>query len=238
MRCRGFTLLEVLVAVSITALLGVGAAQVLSGLINVKEATEAKSSQLAALQRMNNRLARDIRQFINRPIRDAYGDSIDALRLDDGGDYYFEFTRAGWRNRPGVEDTRSELQRVAYATVDIDDDACEYARRSLAETATEEDPEWEFPCLVRYSWDVLDRDYNSEVRSAVVLNQVASFYVSVLAEERDDEGNVASTNWYSEWPIVQTEGAEVLPVAVKVEFEIPGMGEIERLWPIAHDGDL
>ena len=110
---RGFTLLEVLLAVAITALIGVGAAQLLNSIINAKQGVDIRSEKLASLQRFNMAVSRDIEQIINRPIRDIYGDEQPAIRINDG-DYPVEFTRAGWRNSPVTDDPRSELQRVAY----------------------------------------------------------------------------------------------------------------------------
>merc|ERR1712000_263532 len=104
----GFTLLEVLLAVAITAMIGVGSAQLLNSIINAKQGVDIRSEKLASLQRFNMAVSRDIEQIINRPIRDIYGDEQAALRINDG-DYPLEFTRAGWRNSPVAEDPRSEL---------------------------------------------------------------------------------------------------------------------------------
>jgi len=45
----GFTLLEVLIAVAITASIGVGAVQLLSSIIDTKQATDIRSEKLASL---------------------------------------------------------------------------------------------------------------------------------------------------------------------------------------------
>ncbi|WP_221798636.1 type II secretion system minor pseudopilin GspJ [Oceanobacter mangrovi] len=230
---RGFTLLEVLIAVAITASIGVGAVQLLSGIINARDITQLRSEQMHALQRMNGVASRDIEQFINRSIRDMYGDDVSSLRLEDG-DYLFEFSRAGWRNRPGAEDPRSTLQRVAYNLEDMDSDACEFARQRLADQGVSE-PQGQ--CLVRYSWAVLDRAYDSEPKSTVVLDQIDELEISILGETFDEDGNRTATDWYSSWPIVQNSGESVIPVAVRWNMELPVVGSITRLWPIAHDGE-
>src|SRR5690554_591497 len=130
MRMRGFTLLEVLIAVSITAMIGVGATQLLSNVIESRQAIDIRADQLASLQRFNMVVSRDIEQIINRPIRDEYGEEQPALMLETG-QYLLEFTRAGWRNSPLAQEPRSELQRVAYRLESIHSDECEVARIKL-----------------------------------------------------------------------------------------------------------
>ena len=90
MRSQGFTLLEVLVAVGITAMIGVGATQLLANIIDSRRITDIRAEQLASLQRFNMVVSRDIEQIINRGIRDQYGDPQPALLLNNG-DYPLEF---------------------------------------------------------------------------------------------------------------------------------------------------
>ena len=83
---RGFTLLEVLIAVAITAMIGIGSVQLLSNIIETRRATDIRAEQLASLQRFNQVLGRDIEQIINRSIRDEFGSTQPALVLG-GSDY-------------------------------------------------------------------------------------------------------------------------------------------------------
>jgi len=144
---KGFTLLEVLIAVSITAMIGVASTQLLSNVIDSKQASEVRSEQLVSLQRFNMVVSRDIEQLINRSIRDEYGDKQASLLLDSG-DFPIEFTRAGWRNSPVSRDPRAELQRVAYRLEPIDSDVCEPALQRLQSWGVTEP---QYDCLVRYS---------------------------------------------------------------------------------------
>ncbi|MDP2546714.1 type II secretion system minor pseudopilin GspJ [Oceanobacter sp. 4_MG-2023] len=232
-RYQGFTLLEVIVAVAITASISVGSVQLLHTIIVARDSTEVRSDQMIALQRLNAIVSRDIEQFINRPILDAYGDEQDALLLDDG-DYLLELTRTGWRNRPGVEDPRSELQRIAYQLESIDSDACEAARRRLSDWGIEE-PEGE--CLVRYVWSVLDRSYDSEPRSMVVLDQIEELDISLLADTVNSDDEVTDSTWYDSWPIVQGSDESVIPQGMRWKMTLPIIGEATRLWTLAHDGE-
>ena len=243
---QGFTLLEVLVAVAITATLGVGASQLLRSVIDAKNATEISSQQLVSLQRFNQVLSRDMEQFINRSIRDTYGDEQASLLLDSG-DYAIEFTRAGWRNSPVSQDPRSTLQRVAYRMESLDDDVCKPARERLLQWGTEQ-PDGD--CLVRYFWRVLDRSSDSEPMAQVVLEQVNELEIDLLAEKQSNPnastGNAATAasvevqgrDWYSSWPALQASGSDIeVPLALRWRFEVPRLGDIERTWIIAHDGE-
>jgi len=228
---RGFTLLEVLIAVGITALIGVGSAQLLNSIINAKQSTDIRSQKLASLQRLNMVLSRDIEQMINRPVRDEYGDTQPALRLNDG-DYLIEFTRAGWRNSPVTDDPRSELQRVAYRTELIDSDDCKVAYIRLQSWGVTE-PEGE--CLVRYFWPVLDRSSESEPVSQVVLEQVEAVEIEMLVKEENSNGNgeyeETGRHWYTDWPSLNTgQDATETPLVMRWRIELRDLGEIERQW--------
>ena len=227
----GFTLLEVLIAVAITASIGVGAVQLLSSIIDTKQATDIRSEKLASLQRFNLAISRDIEQLINRPVRDIYGDTQEALLLDSG-DYPLEFTRTGWRNSPVAQDPRSELQRIAYRTEDIDSDECESARVRLQSWGVTE-PEGE--CLVRYYWPMLDQAPDAEPYTQVVLELVDQLEIELLVEEQAASGGetsqAQSRDWYAAWPALNvSETATLTPVAMRWRISMPEIGEIERLW--------
>jgi general secretion pathway protein J len=110
---RGFTLLELLVALAIFAVLGVAAYAGLDVVLDAKDRIETKSDQLGRLQMLFVLMGRDIEQTARRGVRDTYGDPLPALL---GSDTALEFTRAGWRNPAGLR--RSHLQRVAYGLTD------------------------------------------------------------------------------------------------------------------------
>lgn len=94
---RGFTLLEVLIAVTITAVIGLGVWQVINGVVNSRDRVNELAEQFDGLQRSMLLLERDIMQVVNRPARDIYGDFQPALssRADD---FSLLLTRQGWRN--------------------------------------------------------------------------------------------------------------------------------------------
>ena len=106
---RGFTLLELLVAVAIFALLGVGSYRLLASTINTRDAAKTHDDALIQLQRTFIVMNRDVAQAVARPIRDEYGDSVAAVVLKNN---VLELTRAGLPNP--LKQVRSDLQRISY----------------------------------------------------------------------------------------------------------------------------
>lgn len=155
----GFTLLELLVALAIFALLSVMAYAGLSTVLNANQILDSNMQRLSEVQRSVTLLSRDIRQTINRAIRDTYGDSrqplIGTTTFDTLGTPAIELTRIGYANPLGTK--RSFLQRVAYRV--------------------EEDT------LYRDSWRVLDQAQDSEADSLAICNEVESLAFRYLDQE-------------------------------------------------------
>lgn len=111
-RMAGFTLLELLIAIAIFALLGLATYRMLDSVLSVDAATRSHEQQLRELVRAMAAFERDVLQVAVRPIRDAFGDPQPALHGDLGDASALELTRAGWRNPLGQP--RAELQRVRW----------------------------------------------------------------------------------------------------------------------------
>jgi len=105
----GFTLLELLVALTVFAVISVMAYSGLNTVITARLQIKQQAEQLANLQQIFIKLGRDIEQIVQRPIRNQYGDEESHIK---GTLQQIEFTRSGWRNP--AQQNRSSLQRVAY----------------------------------------------------------------------------------------------------------------------------
>ncbi|MCP3673795.1 MAG: type II secretion system minor pseudopilin GspJ [Gammaproteobacteria bacterium] len=112
---RGFTLIEILVAVAIFGLLSIGAYTVLDAGMRSRAQTESRLSSLEALQRAIHVIEKDLRMISLRVVRDEFGGPLPLLKgqsEESGQQADLEFTRADWRNPAGLP--RSNLQHVVY----------------------------------------------------------------------------------------------------------------------------
>lgn len=109
---RGFTLLELLIAIAIFALLGLGTYRMLDSVLQTDKVTRAHEVQLRELVRAMAAFERDVLQVQARPVRDPFGDVRAALLGDDLENPSLELTRSGWRNPLGQP--RADLQRVRW----------------------------------------------------------------------------------------------------------------------------
>ena len=112
-RQRGFTLFEMVIAVSIFALMGVVAFSGLGQMTRTGQAVTDANDRLSDLQFAVAYFNRDWTQVSPRKIRNQYGDEESNLVIEDG---VITFTRSGWSNLLGHK--RSTLQRVQYIVID------------------------------------------------------------------------------------------------------------------------
>ena len=150
MRRLGFTLIEMLVALAIFAVIGLMSNQLLMQIIDLEQLTEARGERLVETQRAIEIVRRDIQQLAYRDVRDELGDSQPAFQINSFG--LLQLTRRGWANPLGQ--ARSELQRVAYATLD--------------------------GALFRLYWPVLDRGPDSLPIRQLLLNDVTDMEVMAV----------------------------------------------------------
>jgi general secretion pathway protein J len=110
---RGFTLLELLVAMAIFAILGTLALSGYTELQQQSEYAEQRLERLREVQRAVQTIAQDLGQVEPRPIREPLGETrLPAVLATDSIEYGLQFTRAGWSNTAGLP--RPTLQRVGY----------------------------------------------------------------------------------------------------------------------------
>ena len=157
MRCksRGLTLIEILVAVAIFAVLSALSYGALSQIITSSEVLSARMERIQAIQRTMRTISQDFLQLSPRPVRDELGDGFGAaLRTDFQSGFAIELTRAGWSNPMVLP--RGTLQRAAYRLEDNE--------------------------LIRHHWRVLDRTFNNELISVSLLDDVESIAFLFMQE--------------------------------------------------------
>ncbi len=112
-RNKGFTLFEMVIAVSIFALIGVIAFGGIAQMTRTGQAVTSANDRLSDIQFAVVYFNRDWMQVSPRKIRNQYGDEEGNILIEDD---VITFTRSGWSNLLGQK--RSNLQRVQYLVVD------------------------------------------------------------------------------------------------------------------------
>lgn len=115
-RSPGFTLIEVLVALSIFAILAVAGVSVLAVSIDNRQSVEVANRATAGLQTTRALLRADLAQAVDRRVRDDQGRPEPQAFSGGEGQRLLALTRAGWVN-PGAE-ARPSMQRVEYWLVE------------------------------------------------------------------------------------------------------------------------
>ncbi|MCP5158529.1 MAG: type II secretion system minor pseudopilin GspJ [Gammaproteobacteria bacterium] len=199
----GFTLLELLVALAVFAIMAIAAYSGLHSVLFTRAAVEEENRRLAAVQLAIFRLEQDIEQTVPRGIRDAYGEPQPALH---GGELLSEaliLTRAGWDNP--LSQPRANLQRVAYRLRD--------------------------GRLWRLHWNVLDQGGSVEPHETLLLERVREFQVRFL-DQSDAWQNAwppaASHAAANSHPLE----SNALPHAVEIILTLEDWGAIARLLPL------
>lgn len=229
---RGFTLLEVLLAVGITAMIGVGATQLLTGTMDTKQATENRSNILSILQRADSWIKRDILQVAPRKILDEF--SIQQPVAHNQGEYLLELTHSGRAMHDFIDQPTSNLQRVAYA---VKSHGHEYCDRAIKQTSQDEDKgEGEQKCLVRIFWYALDRTSDSVPKTQILIDNIKNAEVRFKGQtinQQDPSLSIRSDEWQAEWPSPYADQNSINDLAmIKLILEIPSIGEVERIYEV------
>jgi general secretion pathway protein J len=220
----GFTLVELLVALFISAILFAMGYGALSQALNNREQVEQQARRLLAVQLAVRTLEQDLELMQPRPVRDLLGNAYlgplvynanaltsQASASAGAGTVRYagqlnqsliQFTRGGWANPAGVP--RSELQRVGYLLRDHK--------------------------LVRQYLPVLDADGTSILQERVLLEDVDAVTLRFMD---------ASLTWQASWPT--TLGAlgpaqdqlRMRPVAIEVTLKLKDWGTLTRIIEVA-----
>ncbi|WP_137168491.1 type II secretion system minor pseudopilin GspJ [Salinimonas lutimaris] len=214
MQQRGFTLLEILIAMAIFALIGLASTGVLTSVIDSNEISEQRFDRLQALQRAMLTIERDLLQAIERPIR-RDGQQTQVVmaggQTDDSDADGIGFVRGGWQN-PQMLLPRSTQQMVAYR---LRDNTLERVYTNYVDNVIGYEPKVR-PLLPEVS------DLNIEFLVDTDEEDSSAFSLS------EDEGSSASWN--------ESYQGAVLPKAVAIEIETRDFGRIRREFTLRGEG--
>jgi general secretion pathway protein J len=156
-RSAGFTLLEVLIAVAIFAVVSAMALGGYNQLLSQSDRIDANNARTRSIQLAVQRMVQDFAEIEPRPVREPLGSAPEpVLRAEPRSDRLAELTRSGWSNPAGVP--RPTLQRVQYS---IEDNK-----------------------LRRDYWLALDRTLAAKPVTVVLLDQVKSAKLRFLTVDR------------------------------------------------------
>jgi general secretion pathway protein J len=163
-RSRGFTLIELIVAVAIFSFVALAANQVLSNVTTSSDYSERELTSLQDLQRAMLVIERDFQQIADRVPRVQNQENKLIL---DGGEFEFEsdadgigMVRSGWHN-PQLMLPRSSLQNVVYRMQENQ--------------------------LQRLHTNYVDSVIGTEPKMRVLLNDIEDFRVEVLRDIGNDD---------------------------------------------------
>jgi len=207
----GFTLLEVLIAMAITAFVALIATTSLSRVLDGVESLRETADRTYEVNRAWMIISRDLRHLAERPVRDEFGQIEPAMAGGMLARFPLSFTRAGWHN-PNAH-PRSNLQRVNYR---LEDDA-----------------------LWRDSYPVLDRAADTEPYSVLLLDGVEDMQLAFLGslealQLQPGTAVLDTSNWVTNWVVdVGTPDAELKsPIGVEISLQLEGWGEMRRLYAL------
>jgi general secretion pathway protein J len=205
---RGFTLIEILVAMAIFTLIGLASTGLLTTVIDSNSLSQERFEKLQLLQRAMVTIERDIQQAVSRPTR-VDGEKREIVmaggELDGSDDDGIGFVRGGWHN-PQLMLPRSTLQYVAYRLRDNK--------------------------LERLYSNYVDNVIGYEPKVRVLLENIESFNVEFLA------GNNASSTIKDDEDIKWSEKYQdkVLPRAIAIEFVSKDFGLLRREFTLISGG--
>lgn len=214
----GFTLIEVMVAIAIFAVVSAGVYRVLSTMVDSQDRVATHADALRDLQRSLWFITMDMNQLVMRDVRKPNDKRGPALQFE-GDDYLLQFTRQGVRN-PLLE-ARSDLERVAYSLG--------AAPNPSSSSANKKSKRGKGKSLVRHTWNAVDRRESAKENIQVLFEDVDSAELSFMNTKGD---------WKREWPeqkLDDKEHVRTLPVAIKLTLKTARYGELEQVFQV---GDI
>ncbi len=204
-RGRGFTLLELLVALFIAAVMFAMGYGAITQALTSRDSLKEQQARLLELQTAVRVLEQDFMQLAPRPVRQAIGDEPAQpalLGAVPGAQPIVALTRGGWANPAGLQ--RPGLQRVAY----------------FLENGT----------LRREYWNVLDPTLASTTTKRDLMTHVKAVTLRYL-----DQAHQWQEQWPPGTAVIQRQEWTLRqrPLAVEITLDTEGWGKVVRIIEIA-----
>lgn len=207
MRLRGFTLIEVVIAMFIASIMfAIGYSAINQALVD-RNSLNTSQERVNEIQRGMRVVAQDFAQAIARAARDTSGTGqlMPAMSATGNNDAIVTFTRAGWSNPAGVQ--RPAEQRVRYRFVES--------------------------TLVREHWLAVDPTLNTQPKQRTLLTKVKAVEIRFL----DPVTREWRTDWPVTAGTGQVSPADVdllltRPIAIEFTVVLEDWGRIVRLFEI------
>lgn len=207
-RRAGFTLIEVVVAIFIAAVMFAIGYRALNQALLDRESINASQARVGEIQRGMRIVAQDLSQVVARPARDVQsaGELLPAIYATNRDNTLVTFTRTGWSNPVGIP--RPAEQRVRYLFLD--------------------------GSLVREHWPAVDSALNTAPIQRVLMTKVKSvdmrFLDPVSRTWREDWPVAAPTGPVG--PLNVDEGLRTRPLAIEFTLELEDWGRVLRVFEI------
>lgn len=169
---RGFTLLEMVVAIAIFGVIAAISYSALNNFLDARAHINQRNDQLRALQNTFVLLQRDLRFAVARPVRDNFGDA-EPVFIGAGGDALASGERLRLTTL-GPAPTEIDTQRAARIAWRLDDGE-----------------------LSRVTWPVLDRDLDTSESRRRMLSDVEEISFRFFSYQGGESLN-ASSEWTSD----------------------------------------
>lgn len=202
-RGAGFTLIEVLLALTIMAIIAMLSAQAFNTASSGSAATREAMDRMAEIDRAFVMIETDLRNALpNELQRIGFGQPLPAFFASEGGDEYSMVVLRGGLANPLFQ-ARSEMVRVGYRYIDNQ--------------------------LWRDTWFNPREREQDEARPQRILTGVESLIIRVLSPVPNS--TVSAGPWLMEYP-PNPQANTILPPAVEITVELEDYGEIRRLFTI------
>ncbi len=152
---KGFTLLEVLVAIAVLSVMSVMAYGGLERVIDARQKTDQQAKMLSDLQMTFSLMQKDFEQVVNRRTRDRLGSILPSFKSIPGDKILLSLV-ANNRSSFQTNNHSSRLQKIEYLVEDNK--------------------------LKRIKWDILDQAHDSEAKTTVLLEDVEAIDFSFYSE--------------------------------------------------------